>query len=187
MRIELKCDADPQDTLGVVSLGESVSFWIDYGESSEALAVRLDGRAKVETLRDALNEWLGDKGPVAPFAFHYEFAGCVTADGPQNWRNEFERGRPPQFMVDAGRVRSLKALHASEPLPVVDIGGSPSDGYLPWVVNADGDLEAVNGEFWSHPFACADWCERNGYGWRVMDLEADAEPYQLLAKWRAEN
>lgn len=55
MRMNLACDVDESDSLVVLTGGDSVSIRV---KGEDCQAVRLDDRAKVEQLRDALNEWL---------------------------------------------------------------------------------------------------------------------------------
>lgn len=67
----------------------------------------------------------------------------------------------------------------------LDIEGSPSDGYsVYWTNDADGEHPNF-GDRHDHPFAAADWCERNGFAWEVLHLAEGTDPLAELAAWRA--
>lgn len=79
-------------------------------------------------------------------------------------------------------VRTLE-MHWGEPKRKLEIEGSPSDGYGAWFTDTDGNLHTV--VTFDHPFAAADWCERNGFAWEVIGLMEDRDPLVELAAWRA--
>lgn len=50
------------------------------------------------------------KGDQVPFAFSYNYAGCETCEGFQDWRKELSRERPPEWMLETGKVTDLVEL-----------------------------------------------------------------------------
>lgn len=48
-----------------------------------------------------------------PFAWSYEWASCITTDGPQNFKAVIEREAPPQWAVDDGRARKVVPLYTT--------------------------------------------------------------------------
>ena len=46
-----------------------------------------------------------------PFAWSYEWASCVTTDGPQNFKAVIEREAPPQWAIDEGQARKIAPLY----------------------------------------------------------------------------
>lgn len=63
----------------------------------------------------------GNGAPVVerqePFAYSFRFAGCVTAAGPDSWRDELDKEKPAQFLFDDGRVKNFQPLYTSTPTP----------------------------------------------------------------------
>ncbi|MCY1457535.1 hypothetical protein D9M71_748390 [compost metagenome] len=76
------------------------------------------------------------------------------------------------------RWQGLKA----EPLRKLEIEHTDGLGYWAWLTDTDGNLMHV-GETFDHPYAAADWCERNGFAWEVVGATGD--PLAALAAWRA--
>lgn len=91
-------------------------------EQLERWEVMLDSPAKRQELLDELRALLA--APVVehqePFAYSFRFAGCVTAAGPDSWRDELDREKPAQFLFDDGRVKNFQPLYTSPPTPVAD-------------------------------------------------------------------
>lgn len=48
--------------------------------------------------------------PEAPYAYHYEWASCVTTDGPQGFKWVFAKDAPPDWAVKDGQCRNVIAL-----------------------------------------------------------------------------
>lgn len=47
-----------------------------------------------------------------PVAWSYEWASCITCEGPQNFQPVIEREAPPQWAIDEGQARRTNpALH----------------------------------------------------------------------------
>lgn len=75
------------------------------------VSFRLD-HANVDELRALL------AAPVVerqPFAYSFRFAGCVTAAGPESWRDEIDREKPAQFLFDDCRVKDFQPLFTTPP------------------------------------------------------------------------
>lgn len=57
---------------------------------------------------------------LTPYAWSYDWAHCVTCDGPQDFKPVIEREPPPQWAIDDGRVKNLITLYRqTQPAPVV--------------------------------------------------------------------
>lgn len=48
-----------------------------------------------------------------PFAWSYEWASCITTDGPQNFKAVIEREAPPQWAIDDGQARKIVPLYTA--------------------------------------------------------------------------
>lgn len=59
------------------------------------------------------------KGEQVPYAYSYNYAGCETCEGFQDWRKKLSRERPPEWMVETGKVTDLVELFTAPQLPVV--------------------------------------------------------------------
>jgi hypothetical protein len=80
------------------------------------------------------------KGDRVPYAYSYNYAGCETCEGFQDWRKELSRERPPEWMVETGKVTDLVELFTDPQKPIVlpksfsqsdylSHGLEPSDAY----------------------------------------------------------
>lgn len=45
-----------------------------------------------------------------PVAYSYRYAGCETCDGFQDWRWELSKEKPPEWMLETGKVTNLVEL-----------------------------------------------------------------------------
>lgn len=54
-----------------------------------------------------------------PVAWQYEWAQCVTCEGPQDFKHVIETEAPPGWAITDGRVKNLRKLYAEQPAPVV--------------------------------------------------------------------
>jgi hypothetical protein len=59
------------------------------------------------------------EGDQVPYAYSYNYAGCETCEGFQDWRKELSRERPPEWMVETGKVTDLVELFTAPQNPVV--------------------------------------------------------------------
>ncbi|VTM12364.1 Protein of uncharacterised function (DUF550) [Raoultella terrigena] len=59
--------------------------------------------------------------PAAPVAWDYEWASCITCEGPQNFNRVIEREAPPEWAVDEGQARNIIPLYRhAQPAPERD-------------------------------------------------------------------
>ncbi|WP_273835604.1 hypothetical protein [Serratia marcescens] len=54
-----------------------------------------------------------------PVAWSYEWASCITCEGPQNFKPVIEREAPPQWAINEGQARNVTLLYAAPPAPAV--------------------------------------------------------------------
>lgn len=71
-------------------------------------------RAELQVRRRADN--------AEPVAWDYEWASCITCEGPQNFKRVIEREAPPEWAVDDGQAKNITLLYAAPPAPVVPNG-----------------------------------------------------------------
>ena len=71
-------------------------------------------RAELQVRRRADN--------AEPVAWDYEWASCITCEGPQNFKRVIEREAPPEWAVDEGQAKNITLLYAAPPAPVVPNG-----------------------------------------------------------------
>ncbi|MEI7143272.1 hypothetical protein WCT84_06740 [Pectobacterium brasiliense] len=56
---------------------------------------------------------------ILPYAYAYQYAGCETCEGFQDWRSKLSKERPADWMLETGKVTDLIELYAVKPLSVV--------------------------------------------------------------------
>lgn len=58
-----------------------------------------------------------------PIAWDYEWASCITCEGPQDFKRVIEREAPPEWAIDEGQARNIILLyrHAQPALIAPDI------------------------------------------------------------------
>lgn len=57
-----------------------------------------------------------------PVAWDYEWASCITCEGPQGFKRVIEREAPPQWAINEGQARNIVPLYTAAPsltVPVV--------------------------------------------------------------------
>ncbi|QWR82927.1 DUF3850 domain-containing protein [Cronobacter sakazakii] len=54
-----------------------------------------------------------------PVAWQYDWAQCVTCDGPQDFKPVIETEAPAEWAITDGRVKNLRKLYTAPPAPVV--------------------------------------------------------------------
>ncbi|WP_343297360.1 ead/Ea22-like family protein [Raoultella planticola] len=70
-----------------------------------------------------------------PVAWDYEWASCITCEGPQNFNRVIEREAPPEWSIEEGQAKNIIPLYRhAQPAPVV------SDGLLSMAASAIEDL-----------------------------------------------
>ncbi|MCX2159559.1 hypothetical protein JDW12_11140 [Escherichia coli] len=55
-----------------------------------------------------------------PVAYSYRYAGCETCDGFQDWRWELSKEKPPEWMLETGKVTNLIELFELTETPATD-------------------------------------------------------------------
>lgn len=55
-----------------------------------------------------------------PVAYSYRYAGCETCDGFQDWRWELSKEKPPEWMLETGKVTNLVELFELHETPATD-------------------------------------------------------------------
>lgn len=54
-----------------------------------------------------------------PVAWDYEWASCITCEGPQDFKLIIEHEAPPEWAIHEGQARNLIPLYAAPPAPVM--------------------------------------------------------------------
>ncbi|EJC5210364.1 hypothetical protein MZH97_003506 [Salmonella enterica] len=71
---------------------------------------------------DRLINELGALREQKPVAYSYCYAMCETCEGFQDWRDELSNERPPEWMLETGKVTELQELFTrAAPLAVVTL------------------------------------------------------------------
>lgn len=104
-----------------------------------------------------------------PFAYSYRYAGCETCEGFQNWRWELSKERPPEWMMETGKVTNLVELFECYEAPNTDAARAE--------IKAQGVDELADHMQSEKPF----WEPED---WAMMDLAAE-EAYKFAANLRA--
>ena len=60
-----------------------------------------------------------------PVAWRYEWASCITGDGPQNFKLTFDVEPPPEWAVQDGQARNVVKLFGAPVQPVAVQDGDP--------------------------------------------------------------
>lgn len=62
--------------------------------------------------------------PASPVAWDYEWASCITCEGPQNFNRVIEREAPPEWAVDEGQARNIIPLYRhAQPAKGLELAG----------------------------------------------------------------
>ena len=85
-------------------------------ENSLNLKVKLHLNERATNAEAELEALKGDR---VPYAYSYNYAGCETCEGFQDWRKELSRERPPEWMVETGKVTDLVELFTGQQKPIV--------------------------------------------------------------------
>ena len=82
------------------------------------LKLERDGMTpKQLSLMRELREVRREKGE--PVAWDYEWASCITCEGPQDFKRIIEHEAPPEWAVEEGQARNIIPLYTVPPAPVV--------------------------------------------------------------------
>lgn len=71
-----------------------------------------------ELMRRLARECLANR-EAQPVAWGYEWASCITCDGPQNFKHVIEREAPPKWAIDEGQARNVTPLYTAPPATAV--------------------------------------------------------------------
>ncbi len=55
-----------------------------------------------------------------PVAYSYRYEGCETCEGFQDWRWELSKEKPPEWMLETGKVTNLVELFELPETPATD-------------------------------------------------------------------
>ena len=79
-------------------------------ECSDGAYVNYDDYATLEAKCAALAAENAGMSARTPVAYSYRYAGCETCDGFQDWRWELSKEKPPEWMLETGKVTNLVEL-----------------------------------------------------------------------------
>ena len=163
--------------LGLEELMEGAYY---AGAKSNRRAVREENHSRLVALMAGLIRASGvDTGDCHIDADGPDLFACAadaTARVLQMAADPFEQFRQA---IRGELAAAVKGLVAS--LHKLSIESDDREGFRTWLTDRDGGLLQV-GDAFDHPYAAADWCERNGFAWEVIGAE---DPVAGLAAWRA--
>lgn len=112
-----------------------------------------------------------------PFAYSYRYAGCETCEGFQNWRWELSKERPPEWMLETGKVTNLVELFECYEAPNTDAAIAE--------IKAQGGVDALESlagvaETMVVSAENASW-EQGAFGWSRVKQEATKAAANLRA------
>jgi len=84
-------------------LVEYVKGCIEHAERFPGLEIADKEKAIFEIALSALT--------AEPVAWDYEWASCITCEGPQNFKRVIEREAPPEWSVDEGQAKNIIPLY----------------------------------------------------------------------------
>jgi len=94
-------------------------------EAAFVLLCKLDdGGGAGATIRKLIDMMRAANREAQPVAWSYEWASCITCEGPQNFKPVIEREAPPQWAIDEGQARNVTPLYTDPPAPAVPDFGS---------------------------------------------------------------
>ncbi len=91
--------------------------WL-HDAATELSATKLKMTMRPDELLVLTSELLANR-EAQPVAWSYEWASCITCEGPQNFQPVIEREAPPQWAIDEGQARSVTPLYTAPPAPAV--------------------------------------------------------------------
>ncbi|KFC98290.1 hypothetical protein [Leclercia adecarboxylata] len=84
----------------------------------------LPDRYKIRALRDTATYEIALATLTAePVAWDYEWASCITCEGPQSFKRVIEREAPPEWAIEEGQARNIIPLYPAPPVPAVPDNG----------------------------------------------------------------
>ncbi|EOU9550629.1 hypothetical protein ACOJCX_003016 [Cronobacter dublinensis] len=68
-----------------------------------------------------------EREKAEPVAWQYDWAQCVTCDGPQDFKPVIETEAPAEWAITDGRVKNLRKLYTAPPAPDIADDSLPYD------------------------------------------------------------
>ena len=91
----------------IETIDKNPKSWAAWKREAERLQGIIDGMAL-----DAMDS--------EPVAWDYEWASCITCEGPQDFKRIIEREAPPEWAIEEGQARNIIPLYRhAQPAPVV--------------------------------------------------------------------
>lgn len=90
------------------------------GEQRLGQFVKYKDYAALETKCAALAAENAGMSSRTPVAYSYRYAGCETCEGFQDWRWELSKEKPPEWMLETGKVTNLIELFELHETPATD-------------------------------------------------------------------
>lgn len=103
-----------------------------------------------------------------PVAYSYRYAGCETCEGFQDWRWELSKEKPPEWMLETGKVTNLVELFEPTDPPA-------TDAFLSEVMAQGVEMYADNLD------DAAGDAEQGGFDYAVKFLRSEASSVRLFA------
>lgn len=99
---------------------DRIAALLDCVEMCEDMSV--DENAEMATALRELQE--RRKADSEPVAWDYEWASCITCEGPQNFNRVIEREAPPEWAVEEGQARNIIPLYRhAQPAKGLELAG----------------------------------------------------------------
>lgn len=89
-------------------------------ECGDGAYVNYEDYAALEAKCAALAEENSVMSARTPVAYSYRYAGCETCEGFQDWRWELSKEKPPEWMLETGKVTNLVELFELPETPATD-------------------------------------------------------------------
>ncbi|HDT2074326.1 TPA: hypothetical protein RCG84_000433 [Enterobacter roggenkampii] len=84
-------------------------LWL-HDAATELASTKLRMTMKPEEVLQLTTELLAGMD-AEPVVWDYEWASCVTYEGPQGFKRVIEREAPPEWAIDEGRARDIIPLY----------------------------------------------------------------------------
>lgn len=89
-------------------------------ERSDGAYVNYEDYAKLKAKYESLAADNAELSARTPVAYSYRYAGCETCEGFQDWRWELSKEKPPEWMLETGKVTNLVELFELHETPATD-------------------------------------------------------------------
>lgn len=84
--------------------------WDSLEEDKDGSYVSYEDYAALEAKCAAMEAENAGMSLRTPVAYSYRYAGCETCEGFQDWRWELSKEKPPEWMLETGKVTNLVEL-----------------------------------------------------------------------------